>query len=49
VKIAEEEAEATKALEEALPALEAASAALNNIKPADITEIKALPSPPQVI
>lgn len=33
VKIAEEEAEASKALEESLPALEAASQALSNIRP----------------
>jgi dynein heavy chain len=49
VIIAQEEAEASKALEEAIPALEAAQQALNNIKAADITEIKALPQPPQVI
>jgi dynein heavy chain len=49
VKIAEEELEASKALEEALPALEAAAAALSNIKQADITEIKSLPSPPAAI
>lgn len=46
VIIAQEEAEASKALEEAIPALEAAKEALNNIKAADITEIKALPQPP---
>jgi dynein heavy chain len=49
VIIAQEEAEASKALEEAIPALEAAKEALNNIKAADITEIKALPQPPQII
>ena len=49
VVIAQEEAEAAKALEEAIPALEAAQQALNNIKAADITEIKSLPQPPQII
>ena len=49
VKIAEEEAEASKALEEAVPALEAAKAALENIKQTDITEIKSLPSPPAAV
>lgn len=49
VVIAQEEAEASKALEEAIPALEAAQQALNNISSKDITEIKALPQPPQII
>ncbi len=49
VIIAQEEAEASKALEEAIPALEAAQQALNNISSKDITEIKALPQPPQII
>ncbi len=49
VVIAQEEAEAAKALEEAIPALEAAKEALQNIRPNDITEIKALTSPPEII
>lgn len=49
MKIAAEKEEADKTLLESLPALEAANQALSNIKPADITEIKALPQPPQVI
>jgi Microtubule-binding stalk of dynein motor len=36
-------------LEEAIPALEAAQQALNNIQAKDITEIKALPQPHQNI
>ncbi len=49
VIIAQEEAEASKALEEAIPALEAAKEALNNVRQQDIGEIKALPQPPEVI
>jgi hypothetical protein len=49
VQIAIEEKEASKALEEAIPALEAAQQALNNISAKDITEIKALPNPPTII
>lgn len=33
-------------LAEAIPALEAALAALNTLKPADITEVKSMKSPP---
>ena len=49
VIIAQEEGEASKALEEAIPALEAAKEALNNVRQQDIGEIKALPQPPEVI
>ena len=45
VKIAAEESEASKALDEALPALEAAKAALSNIKQSSITEVKSLANP----
>lgn len=47
--IAREEAEASKALEEAVPALQAAKAALANISSAAITEIKNFAQPPQVV
>lgn len=49
VIIAKEEKEAAIALEQAIPALEAANAALSNIKAADITEIKQFAQPPQVV
>jgi hypothetical protein len=42
VIIAREEAEASKALEEAIPALEAAKLALENIFKKDLDELKAL-------
>lgn len=45
VQIAQEEAEASKALEEALPALEQANAALALIKQADISEVKSMTAP----
>ena len=47
--IAREEAEAATALEAAIPALEAAKAALANINKKDLDEIKALANPPQAI
>jgi len=49
VIIAREEAIASKALEEAIPALTAAKEALKNIDQKALTEIKALASPPSVI
>lgn len=47
--IAEESAKANKALEAALPALEAAASALDNLNKDDITEIKAFASPPPLV
>jgi dynein heavy chain len=47
--IAREEALASKALEEAIPALTAAKEALKNIDQKALTEIKSLASPPPVI
>jgi len=44
--IAREEAEASLALEAAIPALEAAKAALANIQKKDLDEIKSLANPP---
>lgn len=44
VKTIKDECEAD--LAEALPALEAAISALNTLKPADITEVKGMKSPP---
>jgi len=49
IVIAKEDAIATKALEEAIPALTAAKEALNDIDQKSLTEIKALASPPAVI
>jgi len=49
VIIAKEEKEAAIALEEAIPALEAAKLALGNVNKASLDEIKALPNPPTVI
>lgn len=49
VIIAKEEAEAAVALEAAIPALEAAKAALANINKAALDEIKALANPPTTI
>jgi dynein heavy chain len=49
VKIAAEEAEATKALEEAIPAFEEAKVALSMVRKEEITEVKALNSPPIVV
>lgn len=49
VIIAKEEAIASKALEDAIPALTAAKEALNDIDQKSLTEIKALASPPSVI
>lgn len=49
VVIAREDAIASKALEEAIPALTAAKEALNDIDQKSLTEIKALASPPAVI
>lgn len=46
VVIAKEEAEASKALEAAVPALLASQEALKQVSQAAITEIKALASPP---
>lgn len=47
--IAKEDAEAQIALDEALPALEAAKLALENIKKKELDEIKALAAPPTAI
>ena len=47
--IAREEAEASVALEEAIPALEAAKRALENINKAALDELKALAQPPTVV
>ena len=47
--IAVEKAKADSALEEAIPALEAAAEALDNLNKADITEIKAFASPPKPV
>jgi dynein heavy chain len=47
--IAQESARANTALEAALPALEAAAAALDNLNKDDITEIKAFASPPPLV
>jgi hypothetical protein len=44
-----EEAKANKALEEAIPILEEAQAALRNISQKDLTEIKALAAPAKAI
>jgi dynein heavy chain, axonemal len=44
-KIAEEKADAEAALEEAIPALEEAAAALNDLKRDDITEIRSFAKP----
>jgi dynein heavy chain len=49
VVIADESAKANKALEAALPALEAAAQALDNLNKDDITEIKAFASPPALV
>lgn len=49
IVIAKEEKEAAIALEEAIPALEAAKAALANVTKAALDEIKALANPPTVI
>lgn len=49
IVIAKEEAIASKALEDAIPALTAAKEALNDIDQKSLTEIKALASPPAVI
>jgi len=49
VIIAREDAAATKALEEAIPALQEAELAVADISRPAITEIQALPQPPEVI
>jgi dynein heavy chain len=49
IVIAREEAEASKALEEAIPALEAAKRALENINKAALDELKAFAQPAPVI
>jgi len=49
IVIAKETAEAEKALEAAIPALEAAKAALNNINKSSLDEVKALANPAQAI
>ncbi|KAG9395874.1 Dynein heavy chain and region D6 of dynein motor [Carpediemonas membranifera] len=48
-EIASEKAKAEKHLEAAIPALEAAEQALNQIKPADIATLKKLAKPPNLI
>jgi dynein heavy chain len=49
IVIAREEAEASKALEEAIPALEAAKRALENINKSALDELKAFAQPAAVI
>ena len=49
VKIADDKAEAEAALEEALPALEEAAQALNDLKKDDITELRSFAKPHQLV
>jgi dynein heavy chain len=49
VKIAEDKADAEAALEEALPALEEAAQALNDLKKDDITELRSFAKPHQLV
>lgn len=48
-EVAKLEAECSKELEKAKPALLEAEAALDTIKPADITVVKAMKNPPKVV
>lgn len=49
MQIATVKNDAEKELEEAQPALQAALAALNSITPTDITSLKALKNPPNIV
>jgi dynein heavy chain len=49
VQIAADKKEAEQALTEAIPALEEAAAALNDLKRDDITEIRSFAKPPMLV